>query len=195
MSDHAVASASSDEASNLNWLTLNRYFECFTAGDYRGMQSCLHPDVEFSDIGFDLQGREVGAMWHMIIANGIKVSFRDLKVDGQTGTAHWECDYQFRKDKDAEPRPVHNAVDARFRFEGGLIREHHDECDFWTWFEQAIGPIGKGAHVFDFLEDKLEQLLKRDLPLDVEQKVRTKVKKTAREKIDAFKELHREYAG
>ena len=100
------------DASHLNSLTVNRYFECLTAGDYRGMQSCLHPDVEFSDIGFDLKRREVGAMWHMIIANSIQVSFRDVKVEGETGTAHWECDYQFRKEAGSEPRPVHNSVDA-----------------------------------------------------------------------------------
>jgi hypothetical protein len=183
------------DASYLNSLTLNRYFECFTTGDYRGMQWCLHPEVEFSDIGFDLRRKEVGAMWHMIVANAIQVSFRDVKVDGQKGTAHWECDYQFRKDKASEPRPVHNTIDSRFRFEGGLIREHRDECDFWKWFEQAMGPIGKGAHAFDFLEDRLEQLLKRELPLDVEQRVRAKVKETARQKIDAFIALHPEYAG
>ena len=134
-------------------------------------------------------------MWHMIIANSIQVSFRDVKVEGQTGTAHWECDYQFRKEAGSEPRPVHNSVDARFRFEGGLIREHRDECDFWKWFEQAIGPTGKGAHMVDVLEDKVEQLLKRDLPLNVEERVRAKVRETARQKIDAFIRKHPEYAG
>jgi SnoaL-like domain len=180
---------------HFNSLTLTRFFECFSKGDYQGMQSCLHPDVEFTDIGFELRGKEVGAMWHMIVLKGIQVSFRDIKVDDGTGTAHWECDYQFRKDADSEPRPVHNVVDAKFCFEGGLVREHHDECDFWNWFEQAMGPIGKGAHLFDFLEDKIEQLLKRALPFDVEQKLRAKVKETARQKITAFIKQNRKYAG
>jgi hypothetical protein len=174
------------DAAYLNSRTLTRYFESLVAGDYRAMQSCLHPDVEFSDIGFDLRGEEVGAMWHMIIANGIKVSFQDLEAGGRTGTAHWQCDYQFRKDPSAEPRPVHNSIDSRFRLEGGLIREHRDDCDFWKWFEQAVGPAGTGAHAFDVLEGKLEQLLGRSLPIDVEERVRAKVKETAREKIDAF---------
>ena len=73
------------DAAYLNSRTLTRYFESFVAGDYRAMQSCLHPDVEFSDIGFDLHGEEVAAMWHMIIANGIKVAFRDLDVSGAYG--------------------------------------------------------------------------------------------------------------
>src|SRR5262249_26164400 len=163
MTDHVASGVSFEngDASRLNALTLRRYFESFGKGDYLGMQSCLHPDVEFSDIGFELQGRKVGAMWHMIIANGIRVSSRDLTVDGQTGNAHWECDYEFRKDKDAVPRPVHNAIDSTFRFDNGLIREQHDRCDFWAWFEQAIGPMGRGAHLVDFMEGKVEQLLKR----------------------------------
>jgi len=181
--------------SQLNSQTLNRYFECLTKGDYLGMQACLHPEVHFSDVGFDLRRREVGAMWHMIISHGIQVVVGDKKVEGQAATAHWECDYQFRKDETAAPRRVHNVVDSSFRFEDGLIREQHDDCDFWRWFEQAIGPIGKGAHMFDVLEDKLEQLLKRELPLDVEEKVRAKVKITARQKIDGFIKAHPEYAG
>ena len=174
--------------------TLSRYFECFRKGDYHGMQACLHPDVTFSDIGFDLRGREVAAMWHMIVSHGIRVTVGDVSVTGETGTAHWECDYEFRQDEGADPRPVHNVIDSTFRFEDGLIREQHDDCDFWRWFEQAVGPIGKGAHLVDVLEDKVEQLLKRDLPLDVEQKVRAKVKRTAREKIDRFITEHRDYA-
>ena len=164
------------DAAYLNSRTLTRYFESFAAGDYRAMQSCLHPDVDFSDIGFDLHGKEVGAMWHMIIANGIKVESRDLEVSGPTGSAHWQCDYQFRMSPTAKPNPVHNSIDSEFRFEGGLIREQRDNCDFWKWFEQAVGPVGKGAHAFDFLEDKLEQLLSRSLPIDVEERVRAKVK-------------------
>jgi hypothetical protein len=183
------------ELSHFNSLTLTRFFACFSNGDYQGMQSCLHPDVEFTDIGFELRGKEVGAMWHMIVSKGIQVSFRDIKVDDRTGTAHWECDYQFRKDADSEPRPVHNVVEAKFCFDGGLIREHHDECDFWNWFEQAMGPIGKGAHVFDFLENMIERLLKRDLPSNIEQKVRSKVKGTAHEKITAFIKQNPKYMG
>jgi SnoaL-like protein len=187
-------SQQADTESYFNVLTLTRFFDCFTKGDVRGMQSCLHPEVEFHDIGFDLRGREVGAMWHMIVSNGIAVSCRDIKVDGQSGTAHWECDYQFRKEPDSDPRPVHNVVEAAFRFEDGLIRVHHDQCDFWKWFEQAMGPIGKGVHMLDVLEDKIERLIDGDLPLGVEERVRAKVKETADKKIKAFVAEHREYA-
>ena len=165
------------------------------AGDVPGVRLCLHPDVHFHDIGFDLHGREVGAMWHMILSKGLHVTYRDLHVDGQAGTAHWECDYEFRKDPDSSPRPVHNVIDSRFAFQGGLIRDHEDTCDFWAWFTQAMGPVGTAARAATVVEGTLERLVGRDVPLDVEESVRDKVKKAARDKIDAFIAQHAEYAG
>jgi hypothetical protein len=177
-----------------NAITLTSFFESFRMGDVAAMQRCLHPDVEFSDIGFHLRGREVAAMWDMIVSKKIEVSYRDLRVQGDSGTAHWECDYEFRKDAESAPRPVHNVIDSTFRFEGGLIRKQDDLCDFWTWFEQAMGPVGKAAHAFGAVEAGLEHLLKHDIPLNVEEKLRAKVKKTAKDKIDAFILKHPEYA-
>ena len=104
-----------------------------------------------------------------------------------------ECDYKFQKDADSEPRQVHNVIESRFCFEGGLIREQHDNCDFWNWFGQAIS-FGQAVHAFDFLEDKMEQLLQRELPLNIEKKVRDKVKETAREKLDDFIKQNPQYA-
>jgi len=179
--------------SEANVLTLTRFFESFRDGNVAGMQQCLHPDAEFRDIGFDLRGREVAAMWHMIVSKKIAVTFRDLHVDGQEGTAHWECDYEFRKDAESKPRPVHNAIDSRFRFQDGLIRVHEDTCDFWGWFEQAMGPVGAATHAVDVVENAVERLLKRDVPVDVEEKVRAKVREAARGKIDAFLDGHPEY--
>ncbi|MCA9046498.1 MAG: nuclear transport factor 2 family protein, partial [Planctomycetaceae bacterium] len=170
------------ELSDFNALTLGRYFEFFKRGDYVGMQSCLHPDVEFSDTGFDLRGKEVGAMWHMIISKGIQVSKGESTCANGECTIHWECDYVFRKDAKSTPRPVHNVVTSKFKFEGGLIRSQHDECDFWRWFEQAMGPIGKGLHLLDIVEDAFEWLVGHDVPPDIEKKARAAVKETGRTK-------------
>ena len=42
---------------------INRFFRCYASGDFHGMQECIHPDIEFSDIGFDLRGKkQVAAM-------------------------------------------------------------------------------------------------------------------------------------
>ena len=57
-----------------------------------------------------------------------------------------------------------------------------------------MGPLGKAAHAFGVIEGGLEHLLKRDIPLNVEEKLRAKVKETARGKIAAFILKHPEYA-
>ena len=116
---------------------VQRFFHCFAEGDYRGMQECLHPDVEFSDIGFNLHGKEVGAMWQMICAKGTQIMIRNVRAGNSEGTAHWECHYDFQKDEGAKVHSVHNVIDARFRFADGRIREHHDTCDFERWARQA----------------------------------------------------------
>jgi hypothetical protein len=150
------------------------FFHCFAGGDYRGMQKCLHPEVEFSDIGFNLRGTQVGAMWHMICDKGTQIMFRDVEADDSQGTARWQCHYDFQKDKHSKPHSVHNIIAARFRFEGGLIREHHDTCDFERWARQALGLVGAVLGEFEFLHKK--------------------VRESAQEKIDAFIAEHDEYA-
>ena len=194
---HAATGAVSQAPteSQCNAETLNRFFAALKAGDVRGVQLCLHPDVHFNDIGFDLRGREVGAMWHMILSKDLRVTYRDIRVDGQGGTAHWECDYEFSRDSGSSPRHVHNEIDSKFQFQGGLIREHEDNCDFWAWFAQAMGPVAAAARAADLVEGALERLVARDVPLDVERTVRAKVQTAAREKIDRFIAQHREYAG
>jgi len=181
------------DVEHFNTSVLTAFFESFVQGDYRRMQACLHPDVEFTDIGFDIHHREVNAMWHMIAAKGVQVSFGEIKVTGQTATAHWECDYQFQRTPDSKVRDVHNVIESKFRFDGGLIREQHDSCDFWEWFEQAMGPIGDVAHLFDRLEGFVESVLKRDVPIDVEDRTRAKVRETARGRLEAFIGDHPEY--
>ena len=105
---------------------VQRFFHCFAEGDYRGMQQCLHPDIEFSDIGFNLHGKEVGAMWQMICAKGTQIMFRNVQAGNSEGTAHWECHYDFQKEEGAKAHSVHNVIESRFRFADGRIREHHD---------------------------------------------------------------------
>lgn len=158
---------------NQNENTIQRFFHSFAGGDYRGMQACLHPKVEFSDIGFKLSGKEVGAMWHMICEKGTQIMFRNVKADDTHGTAHWECHYDFQKEEGAKPHSVHNIIEAKFRFEDGLIRKHDDDCDFERWARQALGLTGIVLGETEFLHNK--------------------VRTSARDKIDKFIAAHLEY--
>ena len=146
-----------------NQKTVQRFFHCFAEGDYGGMQQCLHAEIEFSDIGFNVSGKQVGAMWHMISARGTQIMFRNVQADDSQGTAHWECHYDFQKEEGSKPHSVHNVIEARFRFEDGLIREHHDSCDFERWARQALGLVGVVLGETEFLQKQVRESAKAKL--------------------------------
>ena len=165
-----------------NEQTIHRFFGAFAYGDFRTMQQCLHPKAEFKDIGFDLRGKQVPAMWHMLCARegGIRVMYREVTVDDQTGRVKWECDYEFQREPTSSPRHVHNKIETQIRFEDGLIRVQQDTCDFETWADQALGIISPIIEVFGSLtghQDLLEQ----------------KVRESAKNRIEEFIKNHPEY--
>ena len=164
-----------------NQQTIQSFFQCLAGGDYRGMQKYLHPEVEFTDIGFVLQGKQVGAMWHMLCDKGLRIMYRNATANDDVGSVNWQCNYEFKKDESSAPRPIHNIIEARFRFENGLIREHHDTCDFDKWADQALGI---GSHVLVLFGTLVGH---REL-------LHEKVRESAKKKIDAFVTAHPEYA-
>ncbi len=170
-----------------NAQTIRRFYGCFAAGDHRGMKECLSADVEFKDIGFHLVGREaVGTMWQMLCLkpDGIRLSVRNVQADDQEGSAFWECQYDFQATPDSTPRPIHNRIHAKFRFNAeGKICWHEDECEsFWSWFEQAMGLKGSLMHFIDYVEDTVGPII------DIESRVRRKVRESAMGKLKAFLE-------
>src|SRR5687768_11981260 len=115
------------------------FYEAFQRRDGAAMAACYHPDVRFSDPVFpDLRGERAGAMWRMLCARAADLTIEVSGVsfaDG-VGRAHWEPRYTFS----ATGRPVHNVIDATFRFaDDGRIVEHTDVFDFWRWSRQALG--------------------------------------------------------
>ena len=126
-------------------------------------------------------------MWRMLCAKKeMKVSFGPIQAGAESGTAAWECDYTFQEHENSKPRPVHNSIISKFQFRDGLIVAQHDECDFWKWFQQAIGPKASFLKVLDIAEDFLEGITGHDIPPDVEAKARAAVKAKARQKIDDY---------
>jgi ketosteroid isomerase-like protein len=120
---------------------IERFYSAFARKDYQEMAACYLPQVRFSDPAFgELDGDEARAMWHMFCERGedLTVSFRDVQAWDERGSAHWDADYTFS----ATGRPVHNEIEARFKFRDGLIAEHRDSFDFWRWSRQALGPAG-----------------------------------------------------
>jgi hypothetical protein len=118
------------------------------------MADCYHPDATFSDPVFgELKGEQVTSMWHMLVgrANDLKIAFRDVQADDTTGSAHWEAHYTFGKTQNK----VHNIIDATFRFQDGLIIEHHDTFNFHRWATQALGLPGRLLGWTPFIRSKV----------------------------------------
>ncbi len=109
--------------------------------DGDAMAACYTADARFEDPAFGvLTGEQVGGMWRMLTSrsSGIAVDLSDVRVDGDEGSAHWVARYEFGPKR----RPVENRIDARFRFEHGLITQHVDAFSFHAWARQALGPVG-----------------------------------------------------
>ena len=118
---------------------IENLYSAFKLKDYTTMAKCYHPEAYFRDEAFELSGKEIGAMWHMLCLRGKDMTL-EFSVSEQAGkiTAHWEPKYSFSQ----TGRFVHNIVDAEFEFKDGLIIKHIDRFDFWSWSRQALGAPG-----------------------------------------------------
>ena len=119
---------------------ISSFYQAFARRDFRAMGACYHRDVHFSDPVFDLHGDQARLMWQMLCTRGrdLEVVFRDVRAEGDRGSAHWDATYTFS----ATGRKVLNRIDAAFTFRDGLIVRHQDSFDFYRWARQALGLPG-----------------------------------------------------
>jgi hypothetical protein len=139
---------------------INTLYEAFSRMDGEAMAACYHPEATFSDPVFQgLKGKECGAMWRMLTGRSkdLRIEFRDVRSDGQTGAAHWEAWYSF------QGNPVHNVIDARFTFMDGLILTHEDSFDLVRWCGMGLGTVGKLFGWFPGLHWAIRRKVKGDL--------------------------------
>ncbi|MDZ7715069.1 MAG: nuclear transport factor 2 family protein [Balneolaceae bacterium] len=81
------------------------------------MAECYHPEATFKDEVFELKGKHIAAMWHMLCERGkdLELTFSDIASDKDSGSAHLEATYTFTQ----TGRKVHNVLEASFRFKDG----------------------------------------------------------------------------
>jgi ketosteroid isomerase-like protein len=133
-----------------------RFYAAFARRDAATMAACYHPHVVFSDSVFrDLHGARAGAMWRMLAGRSqdLAISVRDIRADDRSGSAHWDARYTYS----ATGRKVLNRVDARFRFQDGLIIWHQDAFSLWRWAAQALGPTGLALGWTPFLRRAIQR--------------------------------------
>jgi ketosteroid isomerase-like protein len=124
-----------------NKALIERFYEAFDRHDGDAMAACYSLQVRFSDPVFPgLKNDEPGAMWRMLTARSddLRVELLEHDADETSGSARWKATYTFTQ----TGRKVVNDVQARFRFQDGLIAQHEDSFPFWTWSRQALGTTG-----------------------------------------------------
>lgn len=154
-----------------NGKLIEKFYSSFGRRDHDGMIACYAPTITFDDPVFSLQGKQVGAMWHMLCEGGsdLEITFRNIEADDQHGRAHWEARYTFASSR----RKVHNIIDAEFIFLNGAIVQHRDHFNFWRWARMALGPIGLALGWTPMLQQRVQQ--------------------TAQDRLDRFIASHPQY--
>jgi ketosteroid isomerase-like protein len=133
---------------------INTLYTSLNKHDHQSIADCYHPEATFEDIAFKLDGKnQIHAMWGMICRPGsdIKATFEVIHADDKTGEAKLIDDYTMSD----TGRKVHNEITSYFKFQDGLIIEHHDVCDPKIWAEQALGGVTEFlAGRFHFLRSR-----------------------------------------
>jgi ketosteroid isomerase-like protein len=122
-----------------NKTLIEKFYRAFKQKDHQTMAECYHPDAYFKDEAFELKGKEIGAMWHMLCVRGKDMTMEfSVAESDENVSAHWEPKYSFSQ----TGRLVHNIIDAEFEFKEGKIIKHIDRFNFWSWSRQALGAPG-----------------------------------------------------
>ncbi len=147
------------------------FFRSFQSRDYRSMAKCYHSDAVFQDEVFDLRGREIAAMWHMLCERGrdLKVTYHILDTVDSDVHVVWKATYTFS----ATGKKVENHIRSEFVMNDGKIKAHRDRFDMWRWCRQALGWRG---------------ILFGWIPV-----VQSGIRKKARASLDGFLQSHPEY--
>ena len=119
---------------------IEKFYTAFGNRVYARMSECYAPTATFADPIFTLQGKRIGAMWHMLCESGkdLQITFSDIHADDTQGAVNWQARYTFSSTQ----RRVHNIIRAEFVFQDGHIVQHRDQFDFWRWSRMALGPMG-----------------------------------------------------
>ncbi len=139
------------------------FYKAFQKRDFKTMQSLYAPEATFSDAAFqNLNGKEVRAMWQMLLTNakdGFALDYHVLQETDTKATIMWVATYTFSKTN----RKVVNKIKAEWVIENGLIKNHIDTFNFHTWAKQALGTIGLLLGWTSFLKNKVRTEARKNL--------------------------------
>lgn len=139
---------------------LNQFYNAFSHGDYKRMNSFYHPEATFEDPAFGkLSSTEAKAMWKMLLSTKEESKFKVEFTIIDESEATWKASYLFGKSKNQ----VINNVTSTFEFKDGLIIKHEDDFNLWKWTKQALGISGMLLGWSNFMKNKIQQTTKKRL--------------------------------
>lgn len=125
-----------------NRTTIERLYAAMQQRDGAAMADCYAVDGTFTDPVFgELADGEPGDMWRMLTSRStdLSVELGEHEANDRSGSASWVARYTFTQ----TGRGVVNEGFSLFDFDPeGLIRNQHDDFDFWRWARQALGRTG-----------------------------------------------------
>ncbi|NCU05497.1 MAG: nuclear transport factor 2 family protein [Chitinophagaceae bacterium] len=143
--------------------TIETFYTAFSKGDWQTMAGCYHPDAEFTDEVFvGLKGKEVPAMWQMLIersGGNMEITHSHVQETGERGSADWVAVYVFS----ATGRRVINRIHAEFELKDGKIYRHRDSFSLHKWASQAMGFKGKLLGGTSFFRKKVQKTAREGL--------------------------------
>lgn len=119
---------------------VDRFYTSLAAGNGDDMAACYSDDVIFEDPAFgELRGEDARDMWRMLCerSSDLTVKHTVLESTETSAKVNWIATYTF-----STGRPVRNDITATMQLTDGLIRDHRDNFDMWSWSRQALGVPG-----------------------------------------------------
>lgn len=137
-----------------NKAIIEKFYTAFANGDADAMTSCYHDKIAFEDPAFrKLYGNDAKLLWQLLLSRNknMKITFSNVAVSGNKGTASWIAEYIFAQ----TGRAVINKIEANFEFANGQIIKHTDYFDLYKWSQQALGLKGYLLGWSPFMKNKI----------------------------------------
>lgn len=154
---------------NPNEALIQKFYQSFKDKNTSAMLECYDENVEFFDPVFlHLKGKEVFAMWSMLIERGqdLDISYGNIKANEEEGSAEWTATYIFGKTN----RRIKNHIKAKFRFQNGKIVWHKDNFSLWKWAGMALGFSGYLLGFTSLIQDQIKNEAQTGLKLYMKRK-------------------------
>ncbi|CAG1021764.1 hypothetical protein DOJK_01225 [Patescibacteria group bacterium] len=131
---------------------------------YKGMHQYLDDNVTFSDMAYDIKGKQVFAMWHWFCIKPVRVIFDPAKTKEVDDVVILTYRAQYL----LEDKPIDYEITAHLTIKDSKIIHHKDEADMMEWAKQAKGTFVAMIAWTPFFKKELRHTAKERLDAFIE---------------------------